>query len=451
MRSFATLAKTVRTALPIAGALLLASCGGDNGYDCGLCGSTVSYSGTLSGMAAATSITLQDNVGSTTVLAANGAFSFSTSTPPWLPAMVGVLIQPSGQNCTVTNGSTNGSGIDTIAVACAASSGSSPVLSDYVGMLLAGSADGTGTAASFNNPTALATDSAGNVYVADTNNNTIRKIAAGGVVTTLAGAAVVYGSSDGTGASASFRHPYSVATDSAGNVYVADSDNNTIRKITPGGVVSTLAGTAGVRGSADGTGAAASFSGPDGLAVDSAGNVYVADYYNSTIRAITPGGAVTTLAGAAGSPGSADGTGAAARFNGPQGLATDRAGNVYLADSGNNTIRVITPAGVVTTLAGTAGVRGAADGAGTAATFAFPTAVAVDSSGDVYVADTGNATIRKVTAAGAVSTVVGVAGQDVFSAATLPGSLLDPGAVALSGTTLYIETNNGVAVVPNVP
>ena len=130
-----------------------------------------------------------------------------------------------------------------------------------------------------------------------------------------------------------------MAVDSAGNVYVADSNNVTIRKITPGGVVSTLAGLAGQYGSADGTGSAARFNNPNGVAVDSAGNVYVADTCNYTIRKITPGGVVSTLAGLAGNRGSADGTGSAARFFSPQGVAVDSAGNVYVADTGNHTIR----------------------------------------------------------------------------------------------------------------
>ena len=169
------------------------------------------------------------------------------------------------------------------------------------------------------------------------------------------GLAGSYGSADGTGSAARFYCPCGVAVDSAGNVYVADSDNHTIRKVTPGGVVTTLAGLAGSSGSADGTGSAARFYDPYGVAVDSAGNVYVADYRNHTIRKVTPGGVVTTLAGLAGSSGSADGTGSAARFYYPYGVAVDSAGNVYVADTCNNTIRKVTPGGVVTTLAGVAG------------------------------------------------------------------------------------------------
>jgi hypothetical protein len=239
--------------------------------------------------------------------------------------------------------------------------------------------------------------------------------------------------------------------DGAGNVYVADQDNHTIRKITPAGVVSTLAGSAGVTGSTDGTGAAARFSGTAGVAVDGAGNVYAAEFVNSTVRKITAAGVVTTLAGTAGVTGSADGTGAAARFNTPFGVATDSAGNVYVADTINHTIRKITPAGVVSTLAGTAGVTGSTDGTGAAARFNSPGGVAVDGAGNVYVADGSNHTIRKITSAGVVSTVVGVAGQPGFVPGALPGRIGYPGDVAVSGTLLYITLYNGVAVVQNRP
>jgi sugar lactone lactonase YvrE len=166
------------------------------------------------------------------------------------------------------------------------------------------------------------------------------------------------GSADGAGGHARFHSPAGIAADSAGNVYVADSGNNTIRKISPDGTVTTLAGTAGLRGNFDGTGAAAIFNGPTGMAIDSAGNVYVADTLNDSIREISPGGAVTTLAGTAGQIGSNDGTGAAARFNNPSGVAVDSSGNLFVADHSNDTIRMITSAGVVTTVVGSAGVTG---------------------------------------------------------------------------------------------
>jgi sugar lactone lactonase YvrE len=177
----------------------------------------------------------------------------------------------------------------------------------------------------------------------------------------------------------------------------------------------------------------------------------VADEGNSTIRKIAPGGVVTTLAGTAHLLDSTDATGAAARFTLPQGVATDSAGNVYVADEGNSTIRKIAPGGVVTTLAGTAGAKGSADATGAAASFMFPVGVSTDSKGNIYVADTSNHTIRKITPDGAVSTVVGVAGQAGFTPGALPGLLSSPIGVAVSGTSLYITLLNGVAVVKNRP
>src|SRR5437899_3036083 len=188
--------------------------------------------------------------------------------------------------------------------------------------------------------------------------------------TNLAGVPGGPGSVDGTAGAARFNYPSGLAVDSAGNVYVADTLNHTIRKITPAGAVTTLAGSAGQSGSADGTGSAARFDYPEGAAVDGAGNVYVADWGNYTIRKITLAGAVTTLAGSAGQSGSADGTGSEARFDYPTGVAVDSAGSVYVADWWNSTIRKITLAGAVTTLAGSAGFFGSADGIGTAAEFA---------------------------------------------------------------------------------
>jgi len=273
-----------------------------------------------------------------------------------------------------------------------------------------GSADGAGSDARFYLPIGLVMDSAGNVYVADTNNSTIRKITPAGVTTTLAGAAGQNGSADGTGSAARFSNPYGIAVDSTGNVYVADSNNSTIRKIAPGGVVTTLAGAAGQWGKADGTGSAARFSNPVGVAVDGFGNVYVADGPNNNIRKITPAGAVTTLAG--GLNGSLDGTGNAAQFNYPSGVAVDCSGNIYVADTNNSTVREISPAGVVTTLAGAPGQTGSADGAGSAARFNYPNGIAVDSAGNVYVADTYNSTVREISPAGVVTTLAGTAGQN---------------------------------------
>jgi sugar lactone lactonase YvrE len=243
--------------------------------------------------------------------------------------------------------------------------------------------------------------------------------------TTLAGSPG-YGSAEGTGSAARFALPCSVAADSAGNVYVADPANSAIRKVTPAGLVTTLAGLAGCPGTNDGTGSAARFHAPNGVAVDSPGNVYVADTANHTLRKVTPAGVVTTLAGLAGSAGSADGTGSAARFYYPNGLAVDSAGNVYVGDSSNGLIRKVTPTGVVTTLAGLAGYAAERDGTGNAAVFDFPLGMAVDSAGNVYVADPYNNTIRKGFPANAVPAPLLQppslsAGQFGFGIAGLPG------------------------------
>jgi sugar lactone lactonase YvrE len=290
--------------------------------------------------------------------------------------------------------------------------------------------DGTGSEARFKYPSGAAVDSSGNLYVADTYNDTIRKITPGGVVSILAGSAGQQGSSDGKGSDARFYLPDGVAVDGKGNVYVADCGNDTIRKITPGGMVTTLAGSAGQGGSSDGTGSAARFNAPSDVAVDGKGNLYVTDIYDRTIRKITPGGVVTTsfdskhlhnmrasggvvttLAGSAGQGGSSDGTGSTARFSYPSGAALDGSGNLYVADTYNDTIRKITPGGVVTTFAGSAGQGDSSDGTGSNARFFLPSGVAVDGSGNVYVADTYNDTIRKITPGGVVTTLAGSAGQ----------------------------------------
>ncbi|MEI6819984.1 MAG: hypothetical protein WCL19_10340, partial [Verrucomicrobiota bacterium] len=312
-----------------------------------------------------------------------------------------------------------------------------------------GSTDGVGDVARFYSPLGVARDGGGNVYVADSDNHTIRKITSAGVVTTLAGSAGSFGSADSKDAAPKFNYPGGVAVDSSANVYVADTDNHAIRKITPAGVTSTFAGLAGDYGSTDGGSDVAQFNFPSGIAVDGAGAVYVADTYNHSIRKITPDGVVTTVAGAtgdnAGDEGATDGNGAAARFYYPQGVAVDSSGNIYVADSGNHTIRKITSAGVVTTFAGSAGSSGSADGVVSAARFNSPRGVTVDASGNVYVADTLNHTIRKITSEGMVSTIGGTAGliggadgAGVAAQFSQPSSL----AVASDGTLFVADTEN---------
>ena len=291
--------------------------------------------------------------------------------------------------------------------------------------------DGTGAAARFNIPYGIAVDSTGNLYVADTGNNAIRKITSGGVVSTLAGAGQFNsGSADGTGAAARFNIPNGIDVDSTGNLFVTDMYNHTIRKITPTGLVSTFAGTAGSTGSADGTGAAARFNVPNGIVLDSTGNMYVTDN-GSCIRKITSLGVVSTLAGVAGSTGSADGAGTTARFFDPKNIDIDSTGNLYVADA-RHTIRKITPTGIVSTFAGTAGSPGTEDGTGAAARFIFPYGIAVDSTGNVYVTE--NCRIRKITPGGVVSTLAGVAGSSVVTDGT--------GSAARFGTPLGIAVDS---------
>ena len=223
-------------------------------------------------------------------------------------------------------------------------------------------------------------------------------------VTTLAGNGTA-GLVNGTGAAASFNNPQGVAVDAAGNVYTADSFNHLIRKTTPAGITTTFAG-AGTLGFSGGTLTTAQFYSPQGLAFDGNGNLYVVDQGNNAIYKITTTGTVTILAGT-GLAGYINGAGTVARFNAPQGIAADAAGNVYVADKGNNMIRKITSAGVVTTFAGT-GAYTLIDGDGpTVAALNRPTGVAVDAAGNVYVTDQGNTALRKITATGVVSTLIG--------------------------------------------
>ena len=279
------------------------------------------------------------------------------------------------------------------------------MVTTLAGSTTTGSFNSNGTTASFYSPTGVAVDPLGNVYVSDEGNKLIRKISPDGGVSTLAGSTGMTGAANGLRTAASFSFPCGIGVDLYRNVYVSDTDNHMIRKITAEGVVTTLAGS-GVDGSANGNGTAASFCYPSGLALDSFGNVYVADEGNSLIRKITPKGLVSTLAGTAGITGSSNGVGTNASFNYPMGVAVDAYDNVYVADTDNNLIRKITPDAVVTTLAGL-GMPGNANGTGIEASFAWPAGIAVDAYGVVYVADTYNHDIRKVTPDGAVITYAG--------------------------------------------
>ncbi|MGI4865669.1 MAG: NHL repeat-containing protein [Janthinobacterium lividum] len=270
-----------------------------------------------------------------------------------------------------------------------------------------GSTDGAGAAARFNFPHSIAVAATGEIYVADMYNHTIRKITPDGTVSTLAGVAGQKGKADGIGTAARFRSPAGLALDAAGTLYVADAGNHTIRKVSPTGVVTTLAGTAGSKGSADGNGTLARFNFPHAIAAAADGTLYVADTYSHTIRQITPAGIVTTVAGQAGHKGRADGQGLLASFFHPAGLAIDAQGTLYVADNGNHTIRRVTAAGVVSTLAGQAGHKGHADGQGSSAQFDVPGSIAINNIDNLYVTDYFNSTIRCITPQGQVTTFAG--------------------------------------------
>lgn len=302
-------------------------------------------------------------------------------------------------------------------------------VSTLAGTGAAGFANGPGNVAQFNFPYDVAVDSLGNAYVPDYANHLVRKITPAGLVSTFAGTGV-QGYADGPTATAKFNYPNSVAVDGSNNVYVYDVSGQRLRKITQSGIVSTLHSWT-------------TLFLPQGLAADLAGNVFIADTFGNRIWKVTPAGAVSVLAGS-GAAGWLDGPAATAKFRDPQGVAVDSTGNVYVGDTSNNRIRKITPAGLVSTLAGS-GVPGFLDGSGAAAQFYAPDGVAVDSSGNVYVADHSNNRIRKITAAGSVTTFAGtgVAGFADGPALTVAKFASAPG-VAVDGTGIvYVaDTSN---------
>lgn len=264
--------------------------------------------------------------------------------------------------------------------------------------------------ARFSGVRSLALDAAGNLFVGE--KTAIRKVTPAGVVSTLAGDLLAAGVADGNGDAARFDSPSGIVVDADGTLFVADTGNRAIRKVTPSGQVSTIAGRRDQPGSADGFGKMAWFASPTAIAIDAAGLLYVADTPNGIVRKVTRAGAVSTFFGEPRTSlwaGSLDGIGQEARFNEPTRMGTDAAGNVYVLDSLNYTIRKITPAGTVTTLAGTPGVRGNTDGRGADARLRDPTSMAVAGDGTVYLFDTKDDAsapyLRKITPDGVVTTV----------------------------------------------
>ncbi|QKJ32456.1 putative Ig domain-containing protein [Mucilaginibacter mali] len=298
--------------------------------------------------------------------------------------------------------------------------------STFAGSGSVGSSNGTGTGATFNHPIGVVADASGNVYVADRLNYNIRKITPSGVVTLLAGSTSST-FANGTGTSASFALPNDIALDGSGNLYVADEWNNMVRKVTPSGVVTTFAGST-TSGFTNANGASARFSYPFGICSDAAGNLYVADLNNGAVRKITPSGDVTTLASG---------------FGTVLDVACDAAGYVYVADANYHTIYKITPSGTTSIFAG-AGYAGSSNGTGNGATFNHPAGIAVDGSGNVYVGDENNQQIRKITPAGVVTTVAGTGSSGSSNGSGSSSSFYLPCGVAYDQTTgsLFVADYN---------
>jgi sugar lactone lactonase YvrE len=263
---------------------------------------------------------------------------------------------------------------------------------------------GAATSAQLNYPHGVAMDSAGNFYIADTNNNRIRKVSTSGTITAFAGTGSFgYYGDGGAATAAQLNGPYSVVVDSAGNLYIAEPGNNRIRKVSTTGTITTIAGTGYSGFSGDGGDAAsAQLYYPEGVAVDAGGNLYIADTYNNRIRKVSGNGTISTFAGTGTFGFSGDGVAATvANLYIPTGVAVDAAGNLYIAEAGNHRIRKVSTAGIITSIAGrgpsAAGTFSGNDGLATSAQLYSPTSVAVDTSGNIYFVDARNNRIRKLT------------------------------------------------------
>jgi len=302
--------------------------------------------------------------------------------------------------------------------------------------------NGPATSATLSEPDGIAVDSSNDIYIADSSNAVVRKVTPGGIISTVAGG----GSAATTGGPAtgfSLDYPVCVAIDSSGNLYISDTNWGDVFKVTPSGTITIFAGNSTTGFSGDGgLATSASLSWASGVATDSSGNVYIGDYNNYRLRVVNAAGTISTIAGSGTGSFGNGGPATSAGVNWPTGVALDSSGNLYVAETAGMMIRKVTPGGTISTAAGagTAGYTGDG-GAATAAQLKNPQGVAVDSSGNLYLADTSNNVIRKVTAAGTISTVAGTgaAGFSGDGGAATGARLNQPGSVAVdSAGNLYI-------------
>ena len=305
-------------------------------------------------------------------------------------------------------------------------------------------------------------DKSGNVYIADSSNHKIRMVTSTGIITTIAGTGVYGTNGDGGAAtSAQLYNPRGVSVDISGNVYIADTYNSKIRMVTSTGIITTIAGMETYGSSGDGGAAtSAQLNNPLGVSVDKSGNVYIADHYNHKIRMVNSAGIITTIAGTGVEGSSGDGGAAtSAQLFSPKGVCVGISGNVYIADEDNLKIRMVTSTGIITTFAGTGAFGSSGDGgAATSATLYFPFGVSVDISGNVYIADSSNNKIRMVTSTGIITTIAGTGmqGSSGDGGAATSGQLYYPHGVSvgISGNVYiadYFNHEIRMVVVPQSP
>jgi hypothetical protein len=313
-----------------------------------------------------------------------------------------------------------------------------------------------------NTPVRVAVDGSGNVYIADTYNNRIDKVTPTGVLSIIAGTGSGGQPTPGPATSSKLNSPFGLAVDGSGNVYIADSGNNRIDKVTPAGVLSIIAGTGNGGQPTPGPATSSDLSFPSGVAVDGSGNVYIADTYNSQIDKVTPAGVLSIIAGTGNWASPTPGPATSSDLGGPYGVAVDGSGNVYIADSGNNRIDKVTPAGVLSIIAGTGNGGQPTPGPATSSDLGNPYGVTVDALGNVYIADSGNNKIDKVTPDGDLSVVAGTgnSGAPTAGPATASNLWFPTGVAVDSLGGLYIadpinhrieEVGTAVAAAPGAP